>query len=66
MTYLQAIGRAIAQAGSYRLRARVRSCGIRGEQSATGAAFLRVLRFSLQILSTGYSTFINYRSRLVQ
>jgi hypothetical protein len=50
-------GRAIAQAVSRRLptaaarvRARVRSCGICGGQSGTGAGFLRVLRFPLPIL----------------
>jgi hypothetical protein len=49
-------GRAIAQAFSRRLptaaarvRARVRLCGIRGEQRGTGAGFLRVLRFHLPI-----------------
>jgi hypothetical protein len=33
-----------------RVRARVRLCGICGEQSVTGACFLRVLRFPLQII----------------
>jgi hypothetical protein len=47
--------RAIAQAVSRRLptaavRAQVRSCGICGELSGTGADFLRVLRFPLPIL----------------
>jgi hypothetical protein len=49
-------GRALAQAVSRRLptaaaraRARVRSCGICGGQSDTGAGFLRVLRFPLPI-----------------
>jgi hypothetical protein len=50
-------GRAIAQAVSRRfptsaapVRALVRSCGICGGQSGTGAGFLRELRFSLPIL----------------
>jgi hypothetical protein len=49
-------GRAIAQAVSRRLptasarvRAQVRSCGIFGGQSCTGAGFLLVLRFPLPI-----------------
>jgi hypothetical protein len=49
-------GRAIAQAVSRRLptaaawvRAQVRSCGISGGQSGTGAGFLRVLRLPLPI-----------------
>jgi hypothetical protein len=49
-------GRAIAQAVSRRLpiaaarvRAVVRSCGICGGQSGTGAGFLQVLRFPLPI-----------------
>jgi hypothetical protein len=33
-----------------RVRAQVRSCGICGRQSSTGAGFLRVLRFPLSIL----------------
>jgi hypothetical protein len=48
------IGRAIAQAVSFRLptavarvRSQVRSCGICGGQSDNGIGFLRVLRFSL-------------------
>jgi hypothetical protein len=50
-------GRAIAQAVSRwlptaadRLRSQVKSCGICGGQSGTGAGFLRVLRFPLPIL----------------
>jgi hypothetical protein len=46
------LGRAIAQAVSRwlptaaaRVRSKVRSCGICGGQSGTGAGFLRVLRF---------------------
>jgi hypothetical protein len=45
-------GRALAQAVSRRLptaAARVRSCGISGGQSGTGADLLRVLRFPLPI-----------------
>jgi hypothetical protein len=51
------LGRAIAQAVIRRLptavapvRTQVRSCGICGGQSGTGAGFLRVLRFPLPIL----------------
>jgi hypothetical protein len=51
------LGCAIAQAVSRRLptaaatvRSRVRSCGIYGERSGTGAGYLRVLRFPLPIL----------------
>jgi hypothetical protein len=54
-----ACGRDIAQAVSRwipsteaRVRAHVRSCGICGGQSGTEAGFLRVLRFSLPILTT--------------
>jgi hypothetical protein len=50
-------GRAIAQAVSRRfptaaarVRSQVRSCGICGGQSGTGASFLRILRFSLPVL----------------
>jgi hypothetical protein len=50
-------GRAMAQAVSRwlptavaRVRSQVKSCGIRGGQSGTGARFLRVLRFPLPIL----------------
>jgi hypothetical protein len=50
------VGRAIAQAVSLRflnaaalVRARVRSCGIYGGYSGTGASFLRVLRFPLPV-----------------
>jgi hypothetical protein len=51
------LGRAMAQAvcrrlstAAARVRAQVRSCGISGGQSGTGAGFLRVLRFLLPIL----------------
>jgi hypothetical protein len=54
---MQQEGRVIAQAVSRRLpiaaarvRAQVRSCGICGGQSGTGAGFLPVLRISLPIL----------------
>jgi hypothetical protein len=50
-------GRAIAQAVSRRLptaearvRPQVRSCGICGRRSGSGAGFLRVLRFPLPVL----------------
>jgi hypothetical protein len=44
-----------------RVRAKVRSCGIRGGRSGTGAGFRRVLRFPLPILippTTPHSTSI--------
>jgi hypothetical protein len=41
-----------------RVRSQVRSCGICGGQSATGAGFLQVLRFPLPILSTNCSIII--------
>jgi hypothetical protein len=51
------VGRPVAQAVSRRLltatarvRAQVRSCGVCGGQSGTGAGFLRVLRFPLPVL----------------
>jgi hypothetical protein len=50
--YASKVGRAIAQAVSRWLptaAARVRSCGICGGQSGTGADFLRSLRFPLPI-----------------
>jgi hypothetical protein len=50
-------GRAIAQAVSRhlptpaaRVRSQVRSCGIDGGQSGTGASFLRVLRFAYPVV----------------
>jgi hypothetical protein len=43
------IVRTIAQAVSRRVRTRVRSCGICGGRSGTGAGFLRVLRFPMPI-----------------
>jgi hypothetical protein len=56
MDIVHHIGRAIAQAVSRwlpttvaRVLAQLRSCGICGEQSGTGAGFLRVLRFPLPI-----------------
>jgi hypothetical protein len=49
-------GRAIAQAvsrwvptGAALVRAQIKSCGVCGGQSGTGAGFLRLLRFSLPI-----------------
>jgi hypothetical protein len=57
LLYMQNSGRAITQAVSRRLptaetrvRAQVRSCGICGGQSGTGACFLRVHRFPLPFL----------------
>jgi hypothetical protein len=44
----QAVSSWLPTAGA-RVRARVSSCGICGEQSGTGAGFLQVLRFSLSI-----------------
>jgi hypothetical protein len=55
--YLVYLVRAVAQAVSRRLptaevrvRGQVKSIGICGAQSGTGAGFLRILRFPLQIL----------------
>jgi hypothetical protein len=45
----QAVSRWFPTATAW-IRARVRSCGICGRQSCTGAGFSRVLRFSLPIL----------------
>jgi hypothetical protein len=68
MLVIVQIGRAITQEVSRRLptvaarvRAQVRSCGICGGQSGTGASFLRVLRFPLSILippTAPHSSFI--------
>jgi hypothetical protein len=44
----QAVSRRLTTAATW-VRARVRSCGICGGQSGTGAGFLRVLRFPLPI-----------------
>jgi hypothetical protein len=48
-----------------RVRAQVRSCGIRDGQSGTGASFLLVLWFPLPILTHQMSIFI-YHQGLVQ
>jgi hypothetical protein len=48
-TIAQAVSRRLPTAAS-RVRSQVRSCGNCGEQSGTGAGFLRVLRFPLPIL----------------
>jgi hypothetical protein len=56
------LGRAMAQAVSrwpLTAEARVNPCGICGGQSGTGAGFLRVLRFPLQIY---HSTIAPYSS----
>jgi hypothetical protein len=57
MSNIKIRGRAIAQAVSRwlptaaaRVRSQVRSCGICGGQSGSGAGFLRVLQFPLPIL----------------
>jgi hypothetical protein len=51
--YLPAIAQAVSRRfpiAAARIRAHVRSCGICGGQSGTGADFLLVLRFLLPIL----------------
>jgi hypothetical protein len=44
----QAVSRWLPTAAA-RVRARIESCGICGEQSGTGAGFLRILQFLLPI-----------------
>jgi hypothetical protein len=57
-TVAQAVSRWLLTAAA-RVRARVKSCGICGGQSGTGASFLRVHRFPLPLIqSTNYSTSI--------
>jgi hypothetical protein len=51
--YIRAIAQVVSRrfpTAAARVRAWVRSCGICGGQSGTGAGFLRVLRFPLPIL----------------
>jgi hypothetical protein len=59
LAYLYVAGRPCHSSGSCRLlsttarvRSQVKSCGICGEQSVTGAGFLRILRFPLSIFIT--------------
>jgi hypothetical protein len=49
MVIVQAVSRRLPTATA-QVRAQIRSCGICGRQSDTGAGFLRVLRFPLPIL----------------